>query len=153
MKGQKFFQFLLVAGTLLCAVGIFFSFQRKNTLVSVYSTMVAQNTYLGPVRPIPGHPELVRVEVEVHDSPELGGVQIESAEFNGQSIPLKPRDIFGNRGKASFQVPPGQYSLKWVVRRDKVLWPRTLSHEESVTIDARDLWVQISIKGESASIL
>ena len=101
---------------------------------------------------MPGNPQLVRVEVIVRDSPEAGGVQVQNASFNGQGIPLKPRDIYGNRGSSSFQVPPGKYKLRWIVQRDKVEWPRTISHEEDVTIDPRDLWLQIYIEGEEASI-
>src|SRR3989344_6693122 len=115
MKGQKFFQFLLIAGTVLCMTGVFLYFKGNGLPISAsdpYSAgLMAQNTYLGPIQPIPGNPYLVRVEVHVRDSPELGGVQIQSVEFDGESIPLKPRDIFGNRGQASFQVPPGKYTL------------------------------------------
>lgn len=118
----------------------------------LFAIVLLQNTYLGPTKPVPGNPRLVRVEVSVRDNPELGGVQIQSVAFNDQTIPLKPRDIHGNRGKGSFQVKPGKYKLKWTVRRDQVLWPRTTSLEEEVNIDPRDLWVQILIEGEKASI-
>jgi hypothetical protein len=46
----------------------------------------------------------------------------------------------------------GKYKLKWKVKRDQHAWPRTISHEEEVTIDPRDLWIQITITGENASI-
>lgn len=114
--------------------------------------LVAQNTYFGPTSPLPGNPTLIQVEILIRDSPDLGGVQIESASFNGQQIPLKPRDIFGNRGSASFQVPPGKYSLEWTVQKDAIRWPRTITHTEEVHIDKRDLWVQIAIEGDEASI-
>lgn len=114
--------------------------------------LLAQNTYLGPIQPIPGNPDLVRVQIVVRDSPDSGGAQIQSVEFNGQRIPLKPRDIHGNRGGASFQVPPGKRKLKWVVQNDKVTWPRTNKHEEEVNIDGRDYWIQILIVGDTASI-
>jgi hypothetical protein len=114
--------------------------------------LFAQSTYLGPTAPIPGDPRLVRVEILVKDGPDLGGVQMETVTFNGISIPLKPRDIFGKRGGASFQVAPGKYTLRWTVNRSKTQWPRTISHEEIVTIDPRDLWVQILIEGDEASI-
>ena len=156
MKRQKFFQFLLIVATFVLMGGVLLHF-KKGSLPPYpqdphSAKLLVQNTYYGPVQPIPGDPYLVRVEVLIRDSAELGGVQIQSVEFNGQSIPLKPRDIFGNRGKGSFQLPPGQYALRWVVRRDKVAWPRTVAHEEEVTIDQRDLWVQITIEGEEASI-
>jgi hypothetical protein len=142
-------------------MGVFFYFNNQGQPISTaphitapHATegLLAQNTYLGPVKPVPGNPELVQVEVIVRDSPVLGGVQVQSVEFDGKSVPLKPRDVFGNRGKASFQVSSGHYTLRWVVRRDKILWPRTMSYEETVTIDPRDLWVQISIEGEASSI-
>lgn len=99
-----------------------------------------------------GNPQLVRVQVIVRDAPEASGLQIISAQFNEQPIPLQPRDIYGNRGMASFQVPPDKYKLKWKMNRDKFAWPRTISHEEEVTISPRDLWLQITIEGETASI-
>jgi hypothetical protein len=125
---------------------------RYLSLLLLSFSLFAQNTYLGPTSPVPGNPQLVRVEVIVHDSPDPSGVQIESAEFNSTPIPLKPRDIHGYRGTASFQVPPGKYKLRWKVRRDKVVWPRSTSHEEEVNISPKDLWLQISIEGDTASI-
>jgi hypothetical protein len=120
--------------------------------LSFLGALFAQNTYLGPTSPVPGNPKTVRVEVIVHDSPVPAGVQIEYVQFDGNSVPLKPRDVHGYRGTASFQVSPGKYKLRWKVRRDKTIWPRTMSHEEEVTVDPRDLWLQISIEGETASI-
>lgn len=134
MKEERLFHFLLLLGTALCAIPI------------------AQYTYKGPINPVPGDPKLVRIEVLVRDSPEAGGVQIQSADFNGEEIPLKPRDIYGNRGMASFQFPPGKYKLNWVTQRDQFTWPRTLTHQEIVTISSRDLWLQVSIEGDEASI-
>jgi len=118
------------------------------------SSLVAQNVndYLGPSQKIPGNPQLIRIQVLVSDDPSPQGVQIVKAEFNQKNIPLKPRDIYGFRGQASFQTPPGKYKLKWTVRRDRFIWPRTLSHEEEVTLDPRDFWLQITITGEKASI-
>jgi hypothetical protein len=109
-------------------------------------------TYFGPVRPAPGNPQLVRVEVLIRDAPEAEGLQVVNVEFNKTTIPLKPRDIYGIRGSASFQVKPGVYPLRWVVNRDQFAWPRTLKHEETVTVSPRDFWLQISIVGDTASI-
>jgi len=88
----------------------------------------------------------------MRDSPVASGVRIKSVEFNGQGIPLQPPDLYGNRGTGSFQVLPGKYKLRWVVQRDKLIWPRVLTHEEEVHIDPRDLWLQIEIVGEEATI-
>lgn len=123
-------------------------------LTMFLSSLVAQNVndYLGPSQKIPGNPQLIRIQVLVSDDPSPQGVQIVKAEFNQKNIPLKPRDIYGFRGQASFQTPPGKYKLKWTVRRDRFIWPRTLSHEEEVTLDPRDFWLQITITGEKASI-
>ena len=121
-------------------------------LMIVGKDLVASFSYEGPTQPVPGNPQLVRVEVIVRDSPQAGGVQIQSVDFNGQGISLQPRDLYGNRGTGSFQVPPGKYKLHWVVQRDKLLWPRLITREEEVTIDPRDLWLQIEIVGEQASI-
>lgn len=114
---------------------------------------IAQNTYMGPTSPVPGDPYLVKVELLIKDSPDAGGAQIQSVTFDGRDIPLKPRDIFGKRGAASFQLAPGTYSLRWTVNRDKIVWPRFMSFEEEVNLSPRDLWVQILIEGEHASIL
>jgi len=116
------------------------------------SGLLVQNTYFGPTSPIPGNPHLVRVQVLIYDSAEQGGLQIEQVLFNGNSIPLKPRDIYGFRGEGTFQVEPGTYKLSWTVQRDRIIWPRTINHEETVTIDPRDLWIQITIQGENAAI-
>jgi hypothetical protein len=95
---------------------------------------------------------LIRLEILIRDSAEANGLQIVSVEFDNTDIPLKPRDIYGNRGNASFQVKPGVYKLEWVVNRDKFAWPRSVTHEEVVTVDPRDLWLQISIEGDTATI-
>lgn len=117
-------------------------------------TLVAQNVndYLGPNKKVTGNPELIRVQVIVNDDPNPKGVQIEDAIFHQKNIPLKPRDIYGFRGQGSYQLPPGKYTLKWTVRHDKVVWPRTTTHEEEVNLSPRDLWIQITIVGETASI-
>lgn len=148
MQKQPFLQFVFAASTLFClaAISLFF-FQNHPS-----PDLVASYSYQGPTQPVPGNPHLVRVEVIIRDSPTLAGVQVKSADFNGQGIPLQPRDIYGSRGTGSFQVPPGKYKLRWVVQRDKLAWPRTLNREELVTIDPRDLWIQIEIVGENASI-
>ncbi len=141
MGSEKFFRFLVFVGTLFCAIGVFFSLFAQNT-----------NTYFGPHAPVPGNPHLVRVQVLVYDSAEASGLEIQSATFLREDIPLKPRDIHGFRGEGTFQVKPGTYKLKWVVQRDKFIWPRTVPHEETVKIDPRDLWIQITIQGENAVI-
>lgn len=145
---------LFIFGTFLLLLGaLFYLKQTRSSSEHNITGLLAQNNYMGPDKKIPGNPYLVRIEVLIHDSPELGGVQIQQVVFDGREIPLKPRDIHGYRGTGSFQLPPGKYSLKWIVQRDKIIWPRTITHEEEVTIDQRDLWVQISIVGEEASIL
>lgn len=146
------FSLLGMASFLIAAIFIFRaggSFQKFSIFDSTY---LAQNTYLGPTSPVPGNPQLIRVEIIVNDDPKLGGLQIQQVKFNGTDVPLKPRDINGFRGQGSFQLPPGKYKLTWIVNRDKFAWPRTVSHEETVTLDPRDLWVQITIQGDEASI-
>ncbi|MES2272657.1 MAG: hypothetical protein V4487_00495 [Chlamydiota bacterium] len=155
MDAKKSISLLLLFGTAVSFLSIAL-FLKKGTYPLLGTAppegLLVQNTYFGPNHPLPGNPHLVRVEILIHDSTEPGGVQIQSVLFNEQNIPLKPRDVYGYRGKGSFQVPPGKYKLKWSVHRDRVIWPRTLSYEELVTIDPRDLWIQISIQGEKASI-
>lgn len=107
------------------------------------------NTYLGPNKPVKG---LVDVQVIVYDERNPAGVQIQSVTFNEKSIPLRPRDVNGFRGQGSFKLSPGTYKLKWKVNRSKISWPETVSHEEEVTISPRDLWIQIKIDGETATL-
>lgn len=111
------------------------------------------NDYLGPTQRKPANAKLIRVQILINDDPNPSGVQIQSAEFDQQKIPLKPRsDIYGFRGQASFQKQPGKYKLRWTVKRDESAWPRTVVHEEEVTLDPRDLWIQITVTGEKAEI-
>ncbi len=157
MGSQRFFQCLLVAGTLLAMLGILLFFKQGSfpfMSMSHHARLVAQNVneYKGPTHKLPGNPQRIRVQILINDDPNPQGVQIESVEFNGQPITLKPRDIYGFRGQGSFQTAPGKYKLKWTVRRDRIVWPRTISHEEEVDLDPRDLWIQITITGETASI-
>ncbi len=157
MASQRFFQLLLILGTTLSMLGILLFFkQAPFSLVSInhHSALLTQNVneYLGPKQKVPGNPQLIRVQVLVNDDPSPKGVQVLEATFNQKNIPLKPRDIYGFRGQASFQTPPGKYRLKWKVQRDRFAWPRTTSHEEEVTLDPRDLWIQITIVGENAAI-
>ncbi len=122
-----------------------------NTLSDLH---IAQNTntYLGPNQKTPGNAQLIRVQVLVYNDPNPNGVRIVSAAFDGKEIPIKPRDIYGFRGQASFQKKAGKYKLSWEVEKDKQNWPRTVSHEEEVTLDSRDLWIQITITGDTAEI-
>ena len=143
MRQTRFFQFLTVIGTALFFI---------STLLFFKSELIAQNTYLGPTSRGQGNSKLIRVEISVNDDPKLGGVEINDVRFNNTSIPLKPRDISGFRGQGSFQLPPGKYKLNWSVNRDKSAWPRSVSHEELVTLDPRDLWVQILVVGDEVSI-
>lgn len=119
----------------------------------VTSTLWSQNTYFGPNSPPPpGSPHLIRIQVLLRDSPDPGGPTIQSASFNGKTLPIKPPDIYGNRGGSSFQLPAGKYQLTWVVQRDKTVWPRTVRHEETVYLDPNDFWIQIVITGDEAVI-
>jgi len=152
MGSFRIVSFLALSGTALCLLAMGLTFKQAafdDSLLLVQNT----NSYLGPITPVPGSPQLVRVQVLVYDSPEADGLQIQNVKFYEHSIPLKPRDIYGFRGQASFQIPPGKYKLAWVVRRDRIIWPRTISHEEEVAISPRDLWLQIEITGEEAKIL
>ncbi len=151
MKEQNFIQTLFVLGISLVVLNLFFYFSKSPENIEP-NTLLAQNTYMGPTEPIPGNPSLVRVEVLVRDSPALAGVQIRNVIFDQKEIPLKPRDILGKRASASFQLPPGNYTLRWTVEKDKVIWPRTTTHEEIITIDPKDLWIQILIEGDQVSI-
>lgn len=151
MDASRMLRLIVLIGALLACGSLALFFKNKTTSLPLDS-LVAATTYLGPKSPIVGNPQLVRVEVLVKDAPEANGLQVTKVTFNGENVPLKPRDIYGQRGGASFQVPPGTYKLKWTVNKDRFAWPRTVSHEEEVTVSPRDLWLQLSIEGETASI-
>ncbi len=110
------------------------------------------NDYLGPSAPLRGNPQLVRIQLMVHDDPNPTGVKIVRVEFNGTPITLKPSDIYGFRGQSSFQLRPGRYTLKWTVQNDKHIWPRTTTQKEEVVLSPRDFWIQIDITGDKATI-
>lgn len=149
MSTVRFFQCLLVAATLAAGACIAQALSKIN---STQSALLVQNTYFGPTEAVPNSSQLIRVEVLIQDSPQLGGVRITQASFDGHSIPMKQPDIYGHRGVASFQVLPGKYELRWTVKRDAYIWPRTVNHEEIVNVSPRDLWIQVTIEGDSASI-
>lgn len=148
---KRLLHLLLIAGTGLSLLGIILFFKQGSLPILKEEGLIAQSTYMGP-KGTNLNPQLIRVEVLVHDSPDQGGVQIQSVVFDGNYIPLKPRDIYGYRGGASFQIYPGVYKLQWSVNRTNFAWPRSITHEETVTISPRDMWVQIGIIGENASI-
>lgn len=147
---------VLIFGTILTFMGTLLFFKQQTVpFGSPHSpALMAQNTntYLGPHAPAGGNPQLIRVQILVNDDPDPKGVQIVEASLDGTTIPLKPRDIYGFRGQASFQKKPGQYTLRWKVQNDRHIWPRTTTHEETVTLDPRDLWIQITITGNQATI-
>jgi len=146
---KRLLNWLLVFGTGLSLIAIFQCFKQRPILQE--DQLIAQSTYMGP-KGTSLKPQLIRVEVLVHDSPDSAGVQIQSVTFNNKNVPLKPRDIYGYRGGASFQLYPGVYNLQWTVNQSRSSWPRSVSHEEEVTLNPRDLWVQIGIIGENATI-
>ncbi len=151
MKERHFLHSLFILGTTLVMCNLLFYFSKHLDTPNTQGLLV-QNTYMGPTSSSIDNSSFVRVEVLVRDSSDLAGVQIRNVTFNGQEIPMKPRDILGKRASASFQLPPGNYILRWTVEKDKIIWPRTISHEEVVTISPRDLWIQILIEGEQVSI-
>lgn len=125
---------------------------KQFLLILMASFLCAQNsnTYLGPNKA--ATLGSVDVQILIYDEKNPSGVQIATVMFDDKSIPLRPRDIYGFRGQGSFKVAPGKYKLKWVVQRSKTSWPHTVAHEEEVTISGRDLWIQIRIDGETASM-
>ncbi len=154
MTTMRWILTVVALGVFLGAGSLLFFFQnaRWPLLPTDHLSASTSNTYLGPSRPPQPGQRIVQIQIYVRDSQEAGGVQIVSAQFDGKRIPLQPRDIYGNRGSASFQVSPGKYKLKWKVNRDQYTWPRTLTHEENVEISSRDLWLQITIEGNEVTI-
>lgn len=125
---------------------------RNSSLETVALMASAGNTYFGPKAPVKGNPQLIRVQLLAKDAQESSGPQLVSVTFYNRDVPLKPRDVHGNRGSASFQVPPGKYKLRWTTSRDKFAWPREEEHEEEITVSPRDLWLQLEIQGNQAQI-
>lgn len=144
---ERMLQCLCIFGALITALATCLFFQQTPLLSQAHLPVVQNiNEYLGPTERIQG-PEKVRVQLLINDAPSLSEGQIESVSFNGKTLTLKPRDVYGFRGQASFQMPPGRYLLKWTVRRDRWIWPRTVYHSEEITLSPNDLWVQIQITG------
>ena len=111
---------------------------------------LGQHTYFGPTSPPPPQtPRLVQVQVELYDEKELGGLTIEKASFAGYDIPLKPSDVFGFRGKGGFQLPVGTYPIAWTVRKQRLIYPRTVSYKKTVTVKPLDQWIEVVITGSS----
>ena len=139
---HRILQTLVFVGALLfgCAVVLFF---KQNTCY-------AQSTYYGPTSPVPG---LIKVEIQIYDDPELGGAKIEEVLFHNQQISLKPPGVHGYRGGGSFQLEPGSYDLIWRVSSSTIAWPRTVKHQQKVQVGTRDVWVQITIHGNSAAVI
>ncbi|MDE3046186.1 MAG: hypothetical protein KGJ02_06040 [Verrucomicrobiota bacterium] len=150
MDTPKWLLTVILSGVFLASFSVAHLFQRTAPFAT--DSLLAANTYLGPQKPVVGNPQLVRIEVLVRDSVESDGVQIKKVTFNSTDIPLHPRDVYGNRGAGSFQLAPGKYKLRWTVNRDHFAWPRNASFEEEVNVSPRDLWLQISIEGDKASI-
>jgi hypothetical protein len=146
---ERLLQGVMIVGALLAmtAVGLFYNKGQKTFPLIAQSV----NEYVGPTRKMAG-PEKVRVQILVHDDPHVSGEQIVQAEFNHQTISLKPRDIYGFRGQTSMQMPPGKYLLRWRVKRDAYVWPRTVYHTQEITLDPTDMWIQITITGNRATV-
>lgn len=139
---RKVLYLVLLLGAALSACGVVFFFQHH----AIY----AQTPYYGPTSPVAG---LIPIEIQIYDDPELGGVTIQEVIFNGRQIPLKPSGIRGYRGGGSFKLSPGSYDLSWTVSRKTHEWPNTVKHTQKVRIAQNDVWVQIAIQGESATVL
>jgi len=116
--------------------------------------MIAQNVneYFGPNIKVPGNPDLVRLQILIYDDPSPQGHKILKVEFNHTNISLKPADVWGFRGQGSFQIRPKKYKIKWTTQRDDFAWPRSITHEQEVVVASRDLWLQITLEGDSISI-
>jgi hypothetical protein len=139
---QKILYLLVLLGAVLCGVGVILFFNHR--------VCYAQTPYYGPTSPVEG---LIPVQIHIYDSSELGGVTIEEASFTGQSIPLKPSGLRGFRGGGSFRQAPGSYDLIWTVSRTGTDWPRMIKHKQKIRINKTDVWVQIEINGETASVM
>lgn len=139
---QKVLYLLLLLGAILSGIGVVLFFQHHECY--------AQTPYYGPTSPVEG---LIPLEIQIYDDPELNGVTIQDASFDGQQIPLKPSGVHGFRGGGSFKKAPGSYDLIWTVHRGKNDWPRTVQQKQKVRVKPNDVWIQIAIHGEKLTVL
>ncbi|MBF8262741.1 MAG: hypothetical protein HW387_406 [Parachlamydiales bacterium] len=139
---QRILQLILLVGAALFGVGVVLFFMQN--------PCHAQTPYYGPSSSKSG---FVKVEIQVFDDPSLGGLKIEEASFNGQTIEIKPPGLHGLRGGGGFQVRPGSYLLKWVVSRSRQEWPRTVRHERKIQVNSSDVWIQVAVHGDEVQIL
>lgn len=153
MKRIHYFFLFIFCGVFYFYSASFFYSARETAFLPTSELLAQSNTYFQPKLSPDDQSQTVRVQILIRDSPDPAGLQILSVSFNGQKIPLQPRDIYGNRGSGSFEVQPGKYKLKWTLNRSKRVWPRRVTHEEIVHVNPRDLWLQIQITGEQAEIL
>lgn len=155
MASVRFMQILACAGALLAVSSSVLFFKRGHLPLGSTDTQgfLASNTYFGPTnKSAPGSSNLIRIQISIRDSEDADGPQVVSVQFDKKEIPLKPRDIYGNRGSAAFQLHPGKYKLQWKTNQQRIAWPRNTTHEEELNLDPRDLWIQIEIDGEKATI-
>ena len=116
------------------------------------AALFAQTPYYGPNVP-PGTSGGVQVQVYVYDETDVGSRKVETVVFNGRELDLQPPDIYGFRGGGGFQLKPGNYNLEWRVSLDKNAWPRSQSFKQSITVHPADTWVQVTIRGDKATVL
>lgn len=148
---MRLWHFLLGLGVLCLVTSLLLQFQPAR-LFDGRQLLAASYTYLGPDGSAQKQPGLVQVQILVRDSLDPSGPEVTSVAFNNQNVPLQPRDIYDNRGNASFQMEPGTYELRWTVNVRKKVWPRNVTYTHQVEISPRDSWIQISIEGDKASI-
>jgi hypothetical protein len=139
---QRILHLILLVGAALFGTGVILFF--------MLNPCNAQTPYYGPTSP---QSNLIKVDIQIYDDPDLGGVRVEEASFNGQSIMIKPPGLHGFRGGGGFQVKPGSYRLVWVVSRMSTDWPRTIRHEQKIQVKQGDVWIQVSIHGNRVDIL
>jgi hypothetical protein len=149
----QLFRLIAAVGALLVIAASCLYYHKSTPKMELIELLAsAGNTYFGPKSPPAGNPQLIYVQIYLKDSPDSAGPELVQVQFDHTNIPLKPRDLRGDRGSASFQLKPGKYKLRWKVNLHRYEWPRTSDHEIEVTLDPRDLWIQLEIEGETATI-
>jgi hypothetical protein len=118
---------------------------------TLFSTLLtAQTPYYGPNHP--AKPSDIPVQLYVYDETDTGITKVESVTFDGINVALQPAYLYVFSGGGGYQMGPGSYNLEWTVSSGQRSWPRTQTFKQTVTIQPGDSWLQVTIKGDKATV-
>jgi hypothetical protein len=96
--------------------------------------------------------DLIRVQIIIYDNTKKEYNDIVKVTFNNQNIILQTADTNGKRAIKYYQLPPGDYKLKWKVSKSDFAWPRSKSFEKNIELQKTDKYVFIMINGDQITI-